>query len=195
MKHNAFMQDLQNPWDSFDCRSETLLRTFIAPLGTHAFLLYTVGNAINCIVRWKFGVVRVLDSVAAPLPDGFQIGFYSSGVSVNPHVILTIDAISCFAFQPAAQRRSKYGPTLKASFVVLPVITLKPLQLSYAHHKPFAGVIRLNACLARLEHRASTGISDPISPICHRMPLAIPQVPIKCPCLLLPFWRWPSHNK
>ncbi len=65
------------------------------------------------------------------------------GVPVNPYSILAIQTFYCSAFQDAVQTRSKYGPTLKAGYVVLPVITSRPLRLPYALHIILAGFIRL----------------------------------------------------
>ena len=109
-----------------------------------------------------------------------------SGVPVNPHLILTTRLIHCFAFQLTAQTRSKYGPTLKASYVVLPVITSWPLRLPYAHNTHLEGFTQLDACLPRAESRGNAGISGPTSVIYHRMPPALLRVPARCLRPLLP---------
>ena len=108
------------------------------------------------------------------------------GVPVNPHIILTIDSIHCSPIQLTDQTRSKYGPTLRTSYVVLSVIASRPLRLPYARHTLLAGFTRLDACLTRLEHRIDAGTSGPTSVIYHRMPLALLRVPIWCLCPLLP---------
>ncbi len=115
-----------------------------------------------------------------------------SGVPVNPHLILTTRLIHCFAFQLTAQTQSKYGPTLKASYVVLPVITSRPLRLPYARHTSLAGFIRLETCLPQAESCGNAGISGPTSVIFHRMPMALPRVPCRCSHPFLPWQLWPS---
>ena len=126
------------------------------------------------------------------VPHRLPVGFCQSGVPVNPHIILTIKSIHCSAFQLTIQTRSKYGPTLKAGYVVLPVITSRPLRLPYAHHTYLAGVTQLDPCLPQTESCRGAGISGPSSVICHRMPMALPRVPARCLCPLLPWQLWPS---
>jgi hypothetical protein len=50
-----------------------------------------------------------------------------------------VKCLHCFTFQLTVQTRSKYGPTLKVSYVVSPVITSKPLRLPYALNTYLAG--------------------------------------------------------
>ncbi len=57
--------------------------------------------------------------------------------------------------------RSKHGPTLKASYVVLPVITSRPLRLPYVPHTLLAGFTPLESCLPQLEFCGDAGISGP----------------------------------
>jgi hypothetical protein len=90
------------------------------------------------------------------------------------------------------QTRSKYGPTLQVSYVVLPIITSRPLRLPYAPNTHLAGFIRLDRCLPRAEPHGDAGISGPTSVIFHRMPMAIPRVPCRCSCPLLPCRLRPS---
>jgi len=104
------------------------------------------------------------------------------GTPVNPLLILTIGYPHCFTPQPTFQTRSKYGPTLKAGYVVLPVITSRPFRLPYARRTNLAGFTRLEPCLPQVESCGDAGISGPTSVIFHRMPLAIPRVPIRCIC-------------
>jgi len=115
-------------------------------------------------------------------------------VPVNPLLILTNTYLHCFSPQFTFQTRSKYGPTLKAGYVVLPVITSRPLRLPYARHTLLAGFSRLEACLPQLEHCGDAGISGPTSAIFHRMPLALPRVLCRCIYPLLPCKHWPSPN-
>jgi hypothetical protein len=90
------------------------------------------------------------------------------------------------------QTRSKYGPTLKVSYVVLPVITSRPLRLPYAHNTHLAGFIQLDRRLPQAESRGDARISGPTSVIFHRMPMALPRVPCRCSCPSLPCKLWPS---
>ena len=92
------------------------------------------------------------------------------------------------------QTRSKYGPTLRVSYVVLSVITSKPLRLPYARNPYLAGFTQLDRCLPHAESCGDAGISGPTSVIFHRMPMAIPRVPCRCSCPLLPCKLWPSPN-
>ena len=92
------------------------------------------------------------------------------------------------------QTRSKYGPTLKVSYVVSPVITSKPLRLPYARNSSLAGFTRLDRRLPQVEFRGDARISGPTSIIFHRMPMAIPRVPCRCIYPLLPCRLWPSPN-
>ena len=85
------------------------------------------------------------------------------GTPVNPLLILTNGYPHCFTPQPTFQTRSKYGPTLKAGYVVLPVITSKPLRLPYARNTTLAGFIRLDWCLPQSELCGDAGISGPTS--------------------------------
>ena len=91
------------------------------------------------------------------------------GTPVNPPLILTNRYLHCFAPQLTFQTRSKYGPALRESFVVFPVITSRPLRLPYAHNTILAGFIRLESCLPQLEFCGDAGISGPTSVIFHRM--------------------------
>ena len=111
---------------------------------------------------------------------------------VNRQIILAIQPTHCSTFQLTIQTRSKYGPTLKVSYVVLPVITSRPLRLPYARNLYLAGFTQLDRCLPQLEHCRDAGISGPTSVIFHRMPMAIPRVPCRCICPLLPCRLWPS---
>ena len=79
-------------------------------------------------------------TVARRLP----VGFCSNGVPINPHIILTLPSNRCSAFQPTIQTRSKHGPTLKASYVVLPVITSRPLRLPCTRHMNLEGFTQLD---------------------------------------------------
>jgi hypothetical protein len=108
------------------------------------------------------------------------------GTPPNPLLILTKRYLHRFTPQPTFQTRSKYGPTLKAGYVVLPVLTSRPLRLPYTLHSTLAGFTRLESRLPRVEPRGDAGISGPTSVIFHRIPLAIPRVPVKCFCPLLP---------
>ena len=108
------------------------------------------------------------------------------GTPLNPLLILTNRYLHRFTPQPTSQTRSKYGPTLQVSYVVLPFITSKPLRLPYAHHTFLAGFTRLESCLPQLESCGDAGISGPTSVIFHRMPMALPRVPIRCISPLLP---------
>ncbi len=128
------------------------------------------------------------------IPLRLPVGFCQNGVPANPHIILTIESIHCSAFQLTIQTRSKYGPTLKTGYVVLSVITSGPLRLPYAHHRHLAGFTRLDSCLPQVESCRDAGISGPSSVICHRMPMALPRVPARCLCPLLPWQLWPSHQ-
>ena len=85
------------------------------------------------------------------------------GASVNPLLILIIEYLHCFTTQPTFQTRSKYGPTLKAGYVVLPVITSRPLRLPYARRLPLAGFIRLESDLLQQEYCRDAGISGSTS--------------------------------
>ncbi len=109
----------------------------------------------------------------------------SSIINLSPFR-LTIKSIHCSAFQLTPQTRSKYGPSLKAGYVVLPVITSRPLRLPYAHHLHLAGFTRLVGGLPQTESCGDAGISDLSSVICHRMPMALPRVPTRCLYPLLP---------
>ena len=93
------------------------------------------------------------------------------------------------------QTRSKYGPTLQVSYVVLPFITSRPLRLPYAHNTYLVGFTLLDTCLLPSEYNRDAGISGPTSAIFHRMPLAIPRVPCRCARPFLPYRRWPSPNQ
>ncbi len=62
---------------------------------------------------------------------------------------------------------------------------------------PMLDTIDLESCyrqkrIPQLEHCRDAGISGPTSVIFHRMPMAIPRVPCRCICLLLPCRLWPS---
>ncbi len=61
------------------------------------------------------------------------------------------------------QTRSKYGPTLKKGYVVLPVITSRPLRLPYVRRSPLAGFIRLEEYLLQQEYCRDAGISGSTS--------------------------------
>ncbi len=78
------------------------------------------------------------------------------------------------------------------SYVVSPVITSKPLRLPYALNSYLAGFTQLDICLPQVESCRDAGISGPTSVIFHRMPMAIPRVPCRCSCPLLPCKLWPS---
>ena len=92
------------------------------------------------------------------------------------------------------QTRSKCGPTLRVSSVVLPFITSRPLRLPYARNTYLAGFTQLDLCLLPSEYGRDAGISGPTSAIFHRMPLAIPRVPCRCSRPLLPYRLWPSPS-
>jgi len=92
------------------------------------------------------------------------------------------------------QTRSKYGPTLKVSCVVLPVITSRPLRLPYAHNTILASFTQLEPCLPQAESCGDARISGPTSVIFRHMPMAIPRVPCRCSYPLLPCKLWPSPN-
>jgi hypothetical protein len=123
------------------------------------------------------------------------VGFLFIGVPVNPTLYPHHLVVRCFAPQPTAETRSKYGPTLKASYVVLPVITSRPLRLPYARNTSLAGLIRLELHLPQLEFCGDAGISGLSSVIFHHMPPAIPRVPCRCICSFLPCKLWPSPCK
>ena len=84
------------------------------------------------------------------------------------------------------QTRSKYGPTLRISYVVLSVSTSRPLRLPYAPNSYLAGFTQLDRCLPQAESCGDAGTSGPTSAIFHRMPLALPRVPCRCSYPLLP---------
>ena len=90
------------------------------------------------------------------------------------------------------QTRSKHDPTLKVSYVVLAVITSRPLRVPYTRNTYLAGFTRLDKCLPQVESCGNARISAPTSVIFHRMPLALPRVPCRCSCPLLPCKLWPS---
>ncbi len=90
------------------------------------------------------------------------------------------------------QTRSKYGPTLGVSYVVLPVISSRPLRLPYARNPYLASFTQLDRCLPQVESCGDAGISGPTSVIFHRMPMALPRVPCRCTYPLLPCKHWPS---
>ncbi len=102
------------------------------------------------------------------------------GTPLNPLFILTNRYLHRFTPQLTFQTRSKCGPTLQISYVVLSFITSRPLRLPYAHDPPLAGFTRLEEGLPQLEPCGDAGISGPTSVIFHRMPLAIPRVPTRC---------------
>jgi hypothetical protein len=108
------------------------------------------------------------------------------GTPINPLLILTKRYTHRFTPQSTSQTRSKYGPTLQVSYVVLPFITSRPLRLPYARHTLLAGFTRLESCLPQLEPCGDAGISGPNFVVFHRMPLAIPRVNIRCICPFLP---------
>ncbi len=114
-----------------------------------------------------------------------QLGF-GMRVPVNPLIILTNRYLHRFTPQSTIQTRSKYGHTLQVSYVVLPFITSRPLRLPYVHRLILTGFTRFDSCLPQLESCGDAGISSPTSVIFHRMPLAIPRVPIRCIRPLLP---------
>jgi hypothetical protein len=60
-------------------------------------------------------------------------------------------------------------PQLKAGYVVLPVITSRPLRPPYAHRMLLAGFIQLDTCLPQAKSCGDAGISGLPSVICHRM--------------------------
>ena len=113
-------------------------------------------------------------------------------VPVNRLSILMTKIHSLFRISTYRLTRSKYGPTLKAGYVVLPVITSRPLRLPYAHHLHLAGFTRLVGGLPQAESCGDAGISGLSSVICHRMPMALPRVPARCLHPLLPWQLWPS---
>ncbi len=61
------------------------------------------------------------------------------------------------------QTRSKYGPTLRASYVVLPVFTSRPLRLPYVHNICLAGFTQLDRRLPQSKYCGDAGISGPTS--------------------------------
>jgi hypothetical protein len=81
------------------------------------------------------------------------------GTPLNPLLILTNRYLHRFTSQPTFQTRSKYGPTLQVSYVVLPFITSRPLRLPYAPHTFLAGFTQLESCLPQLESCGDAGIS------------------------------------
>lgn len=81
------------------------------------------------------------------------------GTPLNPLLILTNRYLHRFTSQPTFQTRSKYGPTLQVSYVVLPFITSRPLRLPYAHHTFLAGFTQLESCLPQVESCGDAGIS------------------------------------
>ena len=81
------------------------------------------------------------------------------GTPLNPLLILTNRYLHRFTSQPTFQTRSKYGPTLQVSYVVLPFITSRPLRLPYAPHTLLAGFTQLESCLPQLESCGDAGIS------------------------------------
>ena len=127
----------------------------------------------------------ILSLSTAPSPAA-TVGILFTGYPSSRTLSLCFRSIRCFASQLTVQTRSKYGPTLRAGFVVLPVITSRPLRLPYVHTIYLAGFTRLDTCLPQLEFCRDAGISGPTSAIFHRMPLAIPRVPVRCFCPLLP---------
>lgn len=140
------------------------------------------------------GAARVLHPFVAPLPTTHGWVLFT-GVPVNPTHYPHHLPVRCFAPQPTAKTRSKYGPTLEASYVVLPVITSRPLRLPYARNTALAGLIRLELRLPQMEFCGNAGISGPTSVIFHHMPPAIPRVPCRCICSFLPCKLWPSPRK
>ena len=147
---------------------------------THAYIF--------CNSRTAFSLPAV-----APFPCHHSWVLFR-GTPLNPLHILTNRYLHRFTPQPTFQTRSKYGPTLQVSYVVLPFITSRPLRLPCAPHTFLAGFTQLESCLPQLESCGDAGISGPTSVIFHRMPLAIPRVPIRCIRPLLPRWLWPSPN-
>ena len=83
------------------------------------------------------------------------------GTPLNPLLILTNRYLHRFTPQPTFQTRSKYGPTLQVSYVVLPFITSRPLRLPYAPHTLLAGFTQLESCLPQLESCGDAGIPGP----------------------------------
>ena len=83
------------------------------------------------------------------------------GTPLNPLLILTNRYLHRFTSQPTFQTRSKYGPTLQVSYVVLPFITSRPLRLPYAPHTFLAGFTQLESCLPQVESCGDAGISGP----------------------------------
>jgi hypothetical protein len=59
---------------------------------------------------------------------------------------------------------------------------------------PLAGFTRLDGGLPQAEPCGDAGISGLSSVICHRMPMALPRVPARCLCPLLPWQLWPSPS-
>ena len=90
------------------------------------------------------------------------------------------------------QTRSKYGPTLRISYVVLSIITSRPPRLPYAPNPYLAGFTQLDSCLPQAESCGDAGTSGPTSVIFHRMPLALPRVLCRCSYPLLACRLWPS---
>jgi len=106
----------------------------------------------------------------ARLPDHSQTAlgwFLLAPGPVNRQINLAIQPTRCSTFQLTIQTRSKYGPTLKVSYDVLPVITSRPFQLPYARNLYLAGFTQLDRCLPQLEHCRDAGISGPTSLIFH----------------------------
>jgi len=90
------------------------------------------------------------------------------------------------------QTRSKYGPTLRISYVVLSIITSRPPRLPYAPNSYLTGFTQLDSCLPQAESCGDAGTSGPTSVIFHRMPLALPRVLCRCSYPLLACRLWPS---
>ena len=114
--------------------------------------------------------------------------FALQGLDFITHVHSSLSTHASFLTD---QTRSKYGPTLKASYVFLPVITSRPLRLPYALNTHLAAFTQLDGCLPWAEPHGDAGISGPTSVIFHRMPLALPRVPRRysypfLPCRLRP---------
>ena len=127
----------------------------------------------------------LLSLSAAPVSNGYS-GDFVLGYPSSRALSLCSKSIRCFASQLTVQTRSKCGPTLRTGYVVLPLITSRPLRLPCANCANLAGFIRLESCLPQLEFCEDAGISGPTSVICHRMPSALLRVPVRCKCPFLP---------
>jgi hypothetical protein len=92
----------------------------------------------------------------------------------------------------ATQARSKQGRTLRTSCVVSSVITSRPLRHPSVLNAHLAGLIQLDRRLPPSKLVETMGLQVRFSVVSLRMPLALPRVPCRCSCPLLPCRHWPS---